>query len=788
MNDTSPRTAVESPDGCDAGLADADSDNLIGVTLHDTYEIGRVVGEGGMGKVYEAQHTRIAAKRFAIKVLRAELAYSPEVRSRFQREADAAASIEHPNVIGVNDFGYAPDGRPYIVYDYLDGMPLSELIEKKQHVEVGIAVYIARQVCRALIAAHEKTVIHRDLKPENIYLLGPSERPEVKVLDFGLSRFMEAPADNNVTRTGVVMGTPSYMAPEQARGERVDHLADIYGAGVLLYVMLTGHAPFEEESPQQTVLAVMSKEATRPRIHAPWIPEELELVIQRAMARAPAERYQSMLELDAALSLFDVLPDPDAVAKSGGMRPQLLSRLGSVTDDVDVGSARSQVVVLLLLSAALVMLGLVTVLSGAPELLRMSRPLSTVEFALIFAAIIGTVLTPVALFVRWLRRRLWNNSVRMVELVPRLRGPLIAAAAVYGLLVLLGRALDGLGTQFSAPVLAPGLSGWMGWGPILFGVALIAALATAIRRRLVESSGGALRRLVAVPAVYGIALVATIALLQLGVRLRSSAAELAALPEPVVPVAVPTASPSTVTPTQPPKPELEPAPPLPAADTAPIERAPTELLAQAIPGGADTLGELRERYPRDPAVLEPLALAYAQRPEGMLPALEALDTLFAVAPNKVLDRLLNELVMKAALAAGGVAARALDLMAQRMGRRGADLLYDMFVTSPSLRVAARERLDNPATKQNFSPALAIAYELKIAKGCEARLPLLARAGKLGDERSLAILQTLSTRTKKGCGPRKLKPCPAPCTAEAAAFKRAAGEIQKRLSAQARPAR
>src|SRR5690606_2534716 len=169
--------------------------------------------------------------------------------------------------------------------------------------------------------------------------------------------------------------------------------------------------PFEEESPQQTVLAVMSKEPVRPRVHAAWIPEELELVIQRAMARDPNERYQTMAELDAALSLFDVLPNPDAPPKSA-VRPQLLSRYAGSADEVDVGSAGSQVVMLLLSALLLVLLGRASARPGAPSLFGSEKPLSTTEFVLIFAAVIGTLLTPVFLFVRWLKRTLWNNSVR----------------------------------------------------------------------------------------------------------------------------------------------------------------------------------------------------------------------------------------------------------------------------------------------------------------------------------------------------------------------------------------
>ncbi len=232
-----------------------------------------------------------------------------------------------------------------------------------------------------------------------------------------------------------------------------------------------------------------------------------------------------------------------------------------------------------------------------------------------------------------------------------------------------------------------------------------------------------------------------------------------------------------------------PAPSQPAPmPEGPIERAPQELLAPAIQRGVEGLKELAARYPRDPAVLEPLAVAHSKQKGGELGSLEALDTLFAVAPHKALDKQLATIVTKAALGPGDVAARALDLMAQRMGNQGADMLYDLWVTAPKLRVAARERLDNPKVRESFSPALAAAFDLRITDGCEAREKLLPRVAKVGDERSIAILQMLSSRTKKGCGYRKSRPCPPPCSKQAADFKRAASEIQKRLTAEAAQAK
>src|SRR5690606_1281207 len=293
-----------------AGLPTGEeADVLLGRSLNDTYVIEAALGEGGMGRIYRARHTRIPQKLFAIKVLRPELARNPGVQARFQREAETAACISHPNVVGVYDVGRTLDGWSYLVCEFLEGADLAAYIEQKGRLDTATAVHIALQVCDALTAAHERNVVHRDLKPHNVFLLADGtgevpERPTIKVLDFGLSRFLDT-SDAQLTRTGVIMGTPAYMAPEQARAERGDHRVDIYGLGTVLYATLTGQAPFKEDNLHATVLAVMTGDPERPRTLNPDIPEALELVIQRAMAKDAKDRYATMAELRAALEPFD---------------------------------------------------------------------------------------------------------------------------------------------------------------------------------------------------------------------------------------------------------------------------------------------------------------------------------------------------------------------------------------------------------------------------------------------------------------------------------------------------
>jgi serine/threonine-protein kinase len=217
---TVPDSAVTdaSSDGAWQGPPVADDDELVGTTFNDTYVVEGVIGEGGMGRVYRARHTRIAQKQFAIKVVRPELTRNTEVLARFRREAEAAACISNPNVVGVYDVGSTSEGWNYLVCEYLDGVDLAAHIEKVKRVDVATAVHIAYNVCDGLAAAHRQGVIHRDLKPHNVFLVRDQDgfmtaHPSIKLLDFGLSRFQDT-GETDLTKTGVIMGTPAYMAPQ----------------------------------------------------------------------------------------------------------------------------------------------------------------------------------------------------------------------------------------------------------------------------------------------------------------------------------------------------------------------------------------------------------------------------------------------------------------------------------------------------------------------------------------------------------------------------------------------
>jgi serine/threonine-protein kinase len=283
-------------------------ESLVGVMLSGRYLIERLIGEGGMGAVYQAEHTHMR-KRMAVKVLHAEMSRLPEVVARFEREAMAAAHIDHPNVAAATDFGKLEDGSFFLVLEYVEGKSLRDLLAEGR-VELGRAVHIARQIASALARAHVPLgIVHRDLKPENIMLVSRDGDPDfVKVLDFGIAKVPVgelggATKGQALTQLGMVYGTPEYMAPEQALGQAVDPRADLYALGVMLFEMITGKRPYDHES--KVTLLGMHVTAPIPRMsdRAPdaGIPPELDAIVTRMLAKDSADRYADAKELIDAL-------------------------------------------------------------------------------------------------------------------------------------------------------------------------------------------------------------------------------------------------------------------------------------------------------------------------------------------------------------------------------------------------------------------------------------------------------------------------------------------------------
>jgi len=439
-------------------LADApeDDDPLIGASLGESYEIVRVLGEGGMGKVYEARHRRLPNKRFAIKMLHRELGREPEVVARFQREAEAVSAIEHESVVGVYDVNRTSDGRPYIVQELLEGEDLGKHLERVGRLAPGAAVHVVRQICRALAAAHRRGIVHRDVKPENVFLLGDPSAPTVKMVDFGISKLDEG--QSGLTKTGVVMGTPAYMAPEQARGERVDARADIYAVGAILYRALTGRKPYEGLDPMATLTAVLCEDPPRPRSLAPNIPEALELALQRAMAKDPGERWPRIEELDLALAPFDPsasatllaaraarAADADDKTMLAHEAATLLGAAQAETATKHAKRARPGLVVHSLSILALSLFVLGDAMLGVVRLIGdLSHGPSTGQIVL--AAVLAGVLlaAPTVLWARFVVRTVWKNTPRAIEVAERLRRVLVAMIALYALVAIAARVFEGL--------------------------------------------------------------------------------------------------------------------------------------------------------------------------------------------------------------------------------------------------------------------------------------------------------------------------------------------------------
>lgn len=279
--------------------AQAAARSLVGQVLADRYRIVRKIGEGGMGEVFEAQHVYID-KRFALKTLRPEITGNADVVTRFQQEARSASSIGHENIVAVDDFGRLADGTLYLAMEFLEGESLAERMKTPPPMDAGEIVGVMLDVCRGLSAAHAKGIIHRDMKPENVFLARKGTKGHrhyvVKILDFGIAKVVSGGTDQHLTRTGAIFGTPHYMSPEQAMGRPLDHRADIYSVGVILYEAFAGRLPFIGDS----FMAILTQHVTAPpqppSLAAPdrQIPREIEQVILRAMAKEPEQRQPSM--------------------------------------------------------------------------------------------------------------------------------------------------------------------------------------------------------------------------------------------------------------------------------------------------------------------------------------------------------------------------------------------------------------------------------------------------------------------------------------------------------------
>ena len=280
------------------------SDTLIGTVFDGRYRIIRKLGAGGMADVYLAEDQELG-RNVAIKILNDRHAADDSFIERFRREAKNAAGLSHPNIVSIYDRGEA-EGTYYIAMEYLEGRSLKELIVSRGPAPIKVSIDYARQILAALAAAHRRGIVHRDIKPHSV-LVNPEGR--LKVTDFGIARS----GASQMTEVGSIIGTAQYLSPEQARGAPVDQTSDLYSVGVVLYEMLTGQVPFTGDTPLEIAMKHLSEVPKPPSELRPEVPHDLDLIVLRALAKDPAERYQSAEEMDADLArVADGLPvDPE---------------------------------------------------------------------------------------------------------------------------------------------------------------------------------------------------------------------------------------------------------------------------------------------------------------------------------------------------------------------------------------------------------------------------------------------------------------------------------------------
>lgn len=340
MDDTGPDTEPPPPD--------------VGQILGEKYLVRGFLGRGGMGVVLDVEHISLG-KRFALKLLHEDRGRDPQAIARFEHEARTIGALGHANICDVYDFGQLDDGRPFLVLEKLEGESLAERLARESVLAPSRALWVVLQVLSALEAAHEKGVVHRDVKPPNVFIARAGGRAEiVKLLDFGVSKETAQPLD--LTASGLVVGTPAYMAPEQALGETTnDPRIDLYACGVLLYEMLCGARPFSGENYNQTILAILEGTFQPLLERRPELPRTLDEIVKRALAYDPKDRFGSAQEFQHAIIAsglvamrMESLPPPSSVgpdlfdAQSRTFR-KLAAAFGAFSVDLDVAQADDKI-------------------------------------------------------------------------------------------------------------------------------------------------------------------------------------------------------------------------------------------------------------------------------------------------------------------------------------------------------------------------------------------------------------------------------------------------------------
>jgi len=354
---------------------------VLGETV-GSYRIVEAIGAGGVGSVYRADHV-LLGKPAAVKVLRPEYSLDPEIVERFFNEAKLTTSIKHPGIVEVFDFGYTEDGRAYLVMELLEGMPLADQILARAPLRELEAAMLLRSVCNGLIAAHAKGVIHRDLKPDNIFVISDADSSigvRTKILDFGIAKLASVGPAPSTTLTGSVMGTPTYMSPEQCRGiGALDGRTDLYALGCIYYEMLTGRPPFTEEGFGELLAAHMFNAPEPPSQHVPTVSAASDELALALLAKSPDDRVPSAMELAHRLTAIAggeprrsrevaIVGDDIALVPTKQRRPKSTTLSSTASELTPVPTApRSRFGVTLVAGAVLVAAAATAVFYGRPD-------------------------------------------------------------------------------------------------------------------------------------------------------------------------------------------------------------------------------------------------------------------------------------------------------------------------------------------------------------------------------------------------------------------------------------
>jgi serine/threonine protein kinase len=708
------------------GAAEPAPDPLIGQVLGGRYRLDTLLGSGAMGRVYRAEHV-LMHKPLAVKILHAEHTERPEIVTRFEREATAAANIDHPNVVAATDFGKLPDGTVYLALELVQGKNLRAEVAKGP-LGVARSLHIARQIATGLAAAHARHIVHRDLKPDNIVLVEKNGDPDfVKVLDFGIAKLTEA-GKSALTKVGVVLGTRDYMAPEQALGQEVDARADLYSLGVVLYEMLCRECPFEGESPAAILGLQMTKRPPTLRERAPSldIPAEVDAIVMKLLEKERAER-------------------PPSAAVVAAQLDGLVSKLRGVASSAKPGAPAPPRPVAPPRPAAAPTPGLPPpAVPPPPVASRPPAPPPSTPLAAPTAVKVDEAEKPPAAPAQGKPTFLPSDPLPSFTFPPLEEESKRLADEVK-------QALDARASAAPAkeggasPGFRPTLERWRARA-----AAVLATLGTRTLRalergtELIEANRSRLPRFLKRPLrrvssqVILVALLVLVAfvIITLLLVVATSPGEKSAAPTRAASVAAPPAS------------------------------APSVSSAAA-------LAEASSRDAIERAEKELKAGNWA----GVVMAIEvALDANPAVSQNDRVAVMLGDAARRSASSS-----RAFALLEGPMKVKGAEVVYDLAAnpkTPSETREKAEKWLGSEAFAKVASPPLAIAGELRAARGCKEKHALLERAGTTGDRRALEYLKILGF--KGGCGRRGRDDC-FPCLRSDEKLTGAIAAIERRLA-------